>query len=268
VTTARALCLVGLGAVLAGASCKCDAPAKRQPGTASATGAAAPGAAPAGSTPAPAMLQVSTSVNGGTAATIHRGWPLMITASVRHDGPAITVPASGGSWTGSARVELTAGGAAVPLSTRVAASPPGPLVVDDATIGVVTWTAAVADVDRLPAGDYQVRVIVDGTVGEPATMRVAADASPAAVEPERQLLTASMHMLAGDRAAAGAAVDLALAARPNDAGALVFKAGLVGTDDPVAGVALYDRALHQMGKHPPGAILERRNELWQQILHR
>jgi len=104
VTAARTLVVMACAAVLFTACSKCNAPAKQKvaPPAASVEPHAA---ATTGST---AALRVSTSVNGATAATIHRGWPLVITASVSHDGPAITVPATGGSWTGAARVELTA----------------------------------------------------------------------------------------------------------------------------------------------------------------
>ena len=54
----------------------------------------------------------------------------------------------------------------------------------------------------------------------------------------------------------------------DDPNALIFKAGLVGAEDPAAGLALYDHAVRGLGAHPPGAILARRAELWQQLLRR
>lgn len=114
---------------------------------------------------------IAASVNGANAASLPRGWPLLVRVNVRHPdlmkdaSSLLTIQSADGTapWTSSVHLQLfDSNGAPVNLSFVSADDAlPAQVTVDAGRIGAARWTVAPEQTLALPEGDYSLLVSVD-----------------------------------------------------------------------------------------------------------
>lgn len=287
-TTGRTVgALVALSLGLAASSCSSCG---KTPATAD---HAAPAQAAAGATmpafkstqPDPGAPMLSASLGDQAGSEWYAGWPLIVVARVAHapsDGspssPTVVMDSPAGDWPTALRPEITdPNGRKVDWPFHLATTSPGPLTLNEDTVGLVGWWLSPEETARIAAGDYRLVVRLDTTASTQGWKgAVVSETLPVHVRPAPATLSdaqasasavrlADWHMLQDNNAAASADVDALLARRPHDAAALTLKGDLLmatGKADEAA--ATYDRALESVvaqqpnGAEPPMVLLRKR----------
>jgi hypothetical protein len=270
--------LLGIGLAACGGDDERAEPAA-EPGAES--GPAAAGPAPTWHEPATDAPRLSLSLNDATELELHRGWPLIVRASVLH--PAAFEP-------GDARAEpIAIADAGAALRVRIA-SPAGepqswplhvatPLPAElrlerDASADAVWWldgaeTAALAD------GRYTLVAELGAAASPPAAVTLTPEPTPLTRERarEKRLRVIALLLLRGDRAAARSEVDALLREEPDDLAALEVSGDLYAAEGRTTeALDAYSRALHVFFERnpkppePPVALLEKRQAVMEHVV--
>jgi hypothetical protein len=264
--------------------------------------ARAPGDGPGGEGPDEAGPEedmtrplLTLSANGTGSVRLFQGWPLVLEGRLLHPQAfargrkvqPLLISAAEGAWPGAAAV-VTARGEKSTLPFHLATTAAEPVLsLDDRTAGFLGWWLAPEETQKLPAGDYELAVVLDTTTSTRAgawkgkvrteAIRVQVAPEPAALGPrqeeEKSLLLAHLAGMRGDTKGALAEVEALLARQPNSSAGLELKADLRAADGETAeALGLYDRALaawlkqNPRAKEPPSALLRKHRAVLYQSL--
>ena len=247
--------------------------------------AAAP--APGGATTAPAAVELSIDGNWQSAATVYRGWPLIVTVVARaEEGKSVTLATTGG-WSASVtiRVSPTSSTTAWPLvavGTAPSSVALGPLDRTDAT-----WILSPDFTRRLAPGSYTVTAELDtsrtaaagGWKGDartpPLVIRIADEPRtlPADDRIWKPLLESRYAELCGDTTGALSTVEAWLAHNPPSVTVLSRKAALLESmNRPREALEVVGQALelfhkgHPNPAEPPIVLIEQQNSLLEKLM--
>jgi len=239
----------------------------------------------------PPRPELSASINDARAATIYSGWPLLLELSIAHsslfDSNAVPIylKADAGNWTSLIGIKIqNGGGVSVTWPLRLLNSPANTLTLDSDRMGELQWTLSPAQTAALPAGIYNVSVILDTSAQVNAiTWKGAISFGPMKVEisPEpvplplakleqKQRTFVEYYLSLGDTVEALNQVNFLLNTDSNNVSGLTFKASILGQLNRnreallAANQALAQ--IHLRNPHPaepPAILLQQRAELTQ-----
>jgi hypothetical protein len=241
----------------------------------------------------PEVPSVSVLANRG-AATLPRGWPLVVELQVLHprsareDAAPMTVALAAGPWSDAVRLEVRdASGRPQSWPLGLEGEGAATLELDAWNGGLLAWTLSAEETAALADGRYQIgaRLETRGrhrpgawegeVIAPPVLLDVVAEPVPLPPErePEKLLTLAAYHQARGDAAQAEAALDRLLERRPDDVAALVWKAELAAQSgrNPEA-LALYDKAIGAAeaarpdAPEPPAALLRGRAAVLERLI--
>ncbi len=232
---------------------------------------------------APPKLALSLEVDGLPEATVYRGWPAILQATVRLEEGAEATLATRDAWTSSLKLSLTGTGgkpAAWPIQLSIASGTP--LKLQSLVDATALFTLTPEDTRALTIGRYTLRAELD-------TLQTAADGGwkgvarsrlvalgvedeppvlPPEYEPLKALVASRFEDLRGDKEKALAILNSYLEQKPGYIPALTQKAGLLDdlgrTDEAALAVAAAIEAFRAQfpdSTHPPRGLIRLQNEL-------
>jgi tetratricopeptide (TPR) repeat protein len=228
--------------------------------------------------PASGAPLLSLSLNDATELELHRGWPLIVRASVLHPaafapGPEPAAPVAIADAGAALRVRVVNPAGEAQSWPLHAASPlPAELRLERDASADTAWWLDGAETAALPDGRYALVAELGAATSPPALLTLSPE--PAPLPPERarekRLRALELLLLRGDHAAARAEVDALLRADADDLAALEASGDLYAAEGrkPEAFEA-YSRALHSFFERdpkppePPVALLRKRQAVMQ-----
>ncbi len=239
--------------------------------------------------------EVAVSIDDAREAVVYRGWPAVFAAQILPPGlfdsppgaDSFTLAAPAGVWSRALSLAVTGEGDGLPrswpLEHREAAD--AVLALDSRTAGLAFWILSPEATAGLETGSFDAGAILDTTASasgwkgrvesEPASLVVEDEPSPPSIElqVERHLAFARWRFMTGNRAAAFAEIDGALAKAPSHLGALGLRAVLLDIDGrKEEALAAYEEAVARHlearpgAQEPPVSLLLQLNELQIEIL--
>jgi hypothetical protein len=226
------------------------------------------------------------SANGTGGIRLFQGWPLVLEGRLLHRQAFVrgqkiqplVISAAEGAWPAAATVVTARGEKSTWPFHLATTGAEAVLSLDNKTAGFLGWWLAPEETQKLPAGDYELAVVLDTTSSTRAgawkgkvqtdPVRVQVAPEPATLSPrqeeDKHLLLAHLAGLRGDTKAALAEVAALLARQPNSPAGLELKADLRAADGQTAeALKLYDQALaawlkqNPKAKEPPSALLRK-----------
>jgi tetratricopeptide (TPR) repeat protein len=223
-------------------------------------------------------------VNGAREASVVRGWPVVIRATILHpavfatsqpDGP-IVITGKQGPWTAAVRVivrDMKGNETTWPLEAAGSAPAQATLRKDEPL--TADWVLSPDRSAGLPEGSFEIAAVLHAPGGVASSLAVPAEVTvqhaPAALDDEQQadlhLITANYHFTRGDPTAAGAELDRLLAKNPSHVTALALKAELLASQNRFdealesCGKAIDAHLEHSDGDEPPHALLALQRDL-------